>query len=144
MKKRPRRGMFRDFKMRKEKWLNKGYLKYLRLATRDITANYDIKESELNFMLFAYDYEFFTLDHMSESYFYHKAKLGERVIFPLMKKGYIYKYYDKLSPTSYEDAIFDESKMRYRVRYALTQKARLIVQRFYRKLEGEEQINVPT
>jgi len=136
--------MFRDFKMRKEKWLNKGYLKYLRLATRDITANYDIKESELNFMLFAYDYEFFTLDHMSESYFYHKAKLGERVIFPLMKKGYIYKYYDKLSPTSYEDAIFDESKMRYRVRYALTQKARLIVQRFYRKLEGEEQINVPT
>lgn len=144
MKKRPRRGMFRDFKMRKEKWLNKGYLKYLRLATRDITANYDIKESELNFMLFAYDYEFFTLDHMSESYFYHKAKLGERLIFPLMKKGYIYKYYDKLTPNSYEDAIFDESKMRYRVRYALTQKARLIVQRFYRKLEGEELINVPT
>ena len=144
MKKRPRRGMFRDFKMRKEKWLNKGYLKYLRLATRDITANYDIKESELNFMLFAYDYEFFTLDHMSESYFYHKAKLGERLVFPLMKKGYIYKYYDKLTPNSYEDAIFDESKMRYRVRYALTQKARLIVQRFYRKLEGEELINVPT
>ena len=136
--------MFRDFKMRKEKWLNKGYLKYLRLATRDLTANYDIKESELNFMIFAYDYEFFTLDHMSESYFYHKAKLGERIIFPLMNRGYIYKYYDKLAPTSYEEAVFDESRYRYRVRYALTQKARLTVQRFYRKLEGEEQINVPS
>ena len=144
MKKRPRRGMFRDFKMRKEKWLNKGYLKYIRLATRDITHNYDIKESEINFMVFVYDYEFFTLDHISSAYFYHKAKLGERIVFPLMKKGYIYKYYDKLAPNSYEEAIFDESKMRYRVRYALSQKGRLIVQRFYRKLEGEEQINVPT
>lgn len=144
MKKRPRKGMFRDFKMRKESWLNNGYAKYLRLVLRDLSNNYDIKESELNFMIFVYDYEFFTLDHISKAYFYHKAKLGERIVFPLMKKEYIYKYYDRLSPTKYEESIFDESQMRYRVRYALTQKARLLVQRFYRKLEGEEQINVPS
>ena len=94
-------------------------------------------------MLFAYDYEFFTLDHMSGAYFYSKEKLASRLVYPLQNKGYIYKYYDKLSPTSYEDAIFDESKMRYRVRYALTQKGRMLVQKYYRKLEGEEQINVP-
>ena len=144
MKKRPRKGMFRDFKMRKEIWLNKSYLKYIRLATRDIVGNYDVKEGELNFMLFAYDYEFFTLDHMSNAYFYSKEKLASRLVYPLQNKGYIYKYYDKLSPTSYEDAIFDESKMRYRVRYALTQKGRMLVQKYYRKLEGEEQINVPS
>ena len=144
MKKRTRKGMFRDFKMRKQEWLNNGYLKYARLATRDITGNYDVLEKELNFMLFAYDYEFFTIDHMSESYFYNKRKIQERIIYPLQNKGYIYKYYDKLSPNSYEDAIFDESKMRYRVRYALTQKARLLVQKYYRKLEGKEQINVPS
>ena len=144
MKKRPRKGMFRDFKMRKEGWLNNSYAKYLRLVLRDLSENYDIKESELNFMIFVYDYEFFTLDHASSAYFYNKQKLGERIVFPLVNKEYVYKYYDKLSPTKYEESIFDESQMRYRVRYALTQKARLLVQRFYRKLEGQEQINVPS
>ena len=144
MKKRPRKGMFRDFKMRREEWLNKSYLKYLRLATRDIIGNYDITQSELNFMLFIYDYEFFTIDHAAKAYFQSKLKLSQRLIYPLQTKGYLYKYYDKLTPNNYEEAIFDESKMRYRVRYAMTQKGRLLMQRFYRKLEGEEQINVPS
>ena len=136
--------MFRDFKMRREEWLNKSYLKYLRLATRDIIGNYDITQSELNFMLFIYDYEFFTIDHAAKAYFQSKLKLSQRLIYPLQTKGYLYKYYDKLTPNNYEEAIFDESKMRYRVRYAMTQKGRLLVQRFYRKHEGEEQINVPS
>jgi len=143
MKKRPQKGKFRDFKMRKELWLNKGYLKYLRLATRDVVGNYDISESELNFMLFIYDYEFFTMDHISEAYFYNRIKLAQRLMYPLQRKDYIYKYYDRLSPTSYEEAIFNESKWKYKVRYALTQKARLLVQKYYRKIEGQEQINVP-
>tara|TARA_R110000744_G_scaffold116898_3_gene218492 strand:- start:1430 stop:1840 length:411 start_codon:yes stop_codon:yes gene_type:complete len=136
--------MFRDFKLRNEDRLGKSYLKYVRLTVRDISGNYDISERELNFLLFAYNYEFFTIDHVSEVYFYHKLKLAQRIIYPLQKKEYIYKYYNRLSPNNYEEAIFDESKMRYRVRYSLTQKARMIVQKFYRKLEGEEQINVPT
>jgi len=143
MKKRPQKGKFRDFKMRKELWLNKGYLKYLRLATRDIVGNYDVSESELNFMLFIYDYEFFTMDHISEAYFYNRIKLAQRLMYPLQRKNYIYKYYDRLSPTSYEEAIFNESKWKYKVRYALTQKARLLVQKYYRKIEGQEQINIP-
>ena len=143
MAKRKRKGMFRDFKMKDPDRISKSYLKYQRLVMRDMVGNYDLKESEMNFMLFAYDLEFFTLDYMSESYFYHKEKLGARIVFPLQNRGLVFKYYDKLSPTNYEDAIFDESKMRYRVRYALTQKARLLVQKYYRKIEGEEQINVP-
>lgn len=143
MAKRPRKGMFRDFKKRKQELLGRGYLKYLRLAQRDLTKNYDISESELNFMLFVYDYEFFTLDHISEQYFFSRDKMGKRLVYPLMRKEYIYKYYDKLSPNNYEEAMFAESKWKYRVRYALTQKARMTVQKFYRKLEGEEQINVP-
>jgi len=143
MKKRPQKGKFRDFKMRKELWLNKGYLKYLRLATRDIVGNYDVSESELNFMLFIYDYEFFTMDHISEAYFYNRIKLAQRLMYPLQRKDYIYKYYDRLSPTTYEEAIFNESKWKYKVRYALTQKARLLVQKYYRKIEGQEQINIP-
>jgi hypothetical protein len=36
-----------------------------------------------------------------------------------------------------EDHLFrEETKMNYRVRYALSQKGRLLVQAFYRKLES--------
>ena len=136
--------MFRDFKCKDSDKIGRAYLKYLRLAMRDVTGNYNIKESEMNFLLFAYDYEFFTIAHAAEGYFYNKLKLSQRIIYPLQKKEYLYKYYDRLTPTSYEAAIFHESKFNYRVRYALTQKARLLVQKYYRKIEGDEQINVPT
>lgn len=144
MKKRSRKSMFREFKHKDPEKIGRGYLKYLRLATRDITGNYDVKESELNFLVFAYDYEFFTIDYAAKSYFYNRLKLEQRIIYPLQKKEYLYKYYDRLSPTSYEEAMFEESKWKYKVRYALTQKARLLVQKYYRKIEGQEQINVPT
>ena len=143
MAKRTRKGMFRDFKMRKDEELGRCYNKYHRLAVRDITNSTDITESKLNFLIFAYDYEFFTTKHISEAYFYSKRLLERRLIYPLQSEGYIYQYYSKLAPTNYEDAIFDEGRYNYRVRYALTQKARLLVQKYYRKLEGEETINVP-
>jgi len=135
--------MFREFKYKRDRYVNKNYNKYYRLAMRDMVAHYDIKESELNFLIFAYDYEFFTLDHMCENYFYSKSHLERRIVYPLQSRDYIFKYYDRLKPNKYEDAMFDERKMNYRVRYAISQKSRLLVQRFYRKLEGEEQINVP-
>jgi hypothetical protein len=143
MAKRPRKGMFRDFKMKDPDKIGRAYNKYHRLVVRDLTGNYDISESELNFLLFAFDFEFFTLDYMSNSYFYRKDKLGARLIYPLMKRDLVFKYYDKLSPKTYEDAMFDEGRFKYRVRYAITQRARLLVQKYYRKLEGDEQINVP-
>jgi hypothetical protein len=143
MGKRTRKGMFREFKMRKQDELGRTYNKYHKLVIRDMVNSTDATEAYINFMLFCYDYEFFTIDHVSQSYFYSKLKIARRIIYPLQTLGYVYKYYDKLSPNSYEEAIFDESKMRYRVRYALTQKGRLLVQKYYRKLEGQEQINVP-
>ena len=144
MAKRSRKGMFRDFMKEDPEKIGRTYLKYNRLVMRDMSTHYEVNESQMNFLLFFYDYKFFTLDKASEDYFYSKKKIGERIIYPLLNLGYIYKYYDKLSPKTYEETIFRESKMTYRVRYAITQKARLLVQRYYRKLEGEEQINVPT
>ena len=144
MAKRSKKSMFRDFKMRNPESITRSYLKYIRLVQRDIAGNYDVTESQMNFMIFAYDYEFFTLDKISTDYFVSKAQTAKKIIYPLQTAGDIYKYYDKLSPTGYEEAMFHENKYQYRVRYALTQKARLLVQKFYRKLEGEEQISVPT
>ena len=143
MAKRTRKGMFREFKMRKQEELGRSYNKHHKLVVRDMVGSTDITEAMLNFLLFSYDYEFFTIDHVSHSYFYSKLKIARRLIYPLQTLGYIYKYYDKLSPNSYEDAMFDEGKMRYRVRYSLSQRGRLLVQKYYRKLEGDEQISVP-
>jgi hypothetical protein len=138
--------MFRDFSVIKDRYIKTNHLKYWSLTMRDMSLNYDIKESEMRFMLFAYDLEFFTIDYMAEAYFYNKHNLYQRLINPLRQKGYIYKHFDKLTPSdTREDHLFrDELKMNYRVRYALSQTARLMVSKFYRKIDGEEQINVPS
>ena len=68
MRKRNKRSKFREFRMRDEGTINKSYLKYFTLAMKDVVGNYDVTEAQMRFLLFAYDYQFFTLDHMSEYY----------------------------------------------------------------------------
>jgi len=62
-------------------------------------------------------------------------------LYPLQKKGWITKVFDKnkISEMHFHEAQMHE-RTTYKNRYALSQKARLMVQRFYRKLEGEEEI----
>jgi len=128
--------MFRDVSKLRKKDISKNYLKNVRSTLLEFQDKYEIFQKEMYFMLWAYDLEFFTLDYASSEYGVNKNHLGDRVIYPLMKEGYIHKYFDKLTPSqSYEDHLFrDETKYNYRVRYALTQKARLMIQRFYRNL----------
>ena len=81
--------------------------------------------------------EFWTLRYASEDFEYSEKKLAERIVYQLVKEGYIYKHFDKMTPsTTMEDHLFrEETKYNYRVRYAITQKARLLVQAFYKELE---------
>jgi hypothetical protein len=67
----------------------------------------------------------------------NQSNLSNRLVYPLMNSGYIYKHFDKLTSSKlYEDQLFrGETKFNYRVRYAITQKARLAVQRFYSLFE---------
>lgn len=129
--------MFRDFSPLNQRYVKRNYLKNIRVATQNFCSDNDIFERELNFMLWAYDLEFFTLRYASEDYEYSEKKLAERIVYPLVKHGYIYKHFDKLTPSdTLEDHMFrEETKYNYRVRYAITQKARLLVQAFYRYLE---------
>lgn len=91
-------------------------------------------------MLWVYDLEFWTLDYASENYGYGKGRLGDTVVFPLVKEGYLYKHFDKMTPSqTREDHLFrEETKYNYRVRYAISQKGRLLVQAFYNALKTEE------
>ena len=120
------------------RYVNRNYLKYYRSVKLEFCDSKDISSSHLDFLVWAYDLEFFTKDFASEDYDMNKKKLGERVLYPLMNMGFIYKHFDRLTPSqTAEDHLFrDETKMNYRVRYAIPQKARLLVQAFYRDLES--------
>jgi hypothetical protein len=138
--------LFRDFSYIKEKWIKDNYLKNWTIVMNDMLSRYELSDKELRFMIFVYDLEFFTLDWIAVKYQYEKRNVGRRLVYPLMKKGYIYKHFDKLTPSdTMEDHLFrDETKYNYRVRYALSQNGRLVVSRFYRKMAGEEPIGVKT
>lgn len=138
--------LFRDFSYIKEKWIKDNYLKNWTIVMNDMLSRYELSDKELRFMIFVYDLEFFTLDWIAIKYQYEKRNVGRRLVYPLMKKGYIYKHFDKLTPSdTMEDHLFrDETKYNYRVRYALSQNGRLVVSRFYRKMAGEEPIGVKT
>ena len=132
-----RKRLFREFSKLHKRYVADNHLKNLRNVTRKFCLDRDIFERELHFMLWAYDLEFFTIKHAAQEYDYVEKKLAERIIYPLVNSGYIYKHFDKLSPNSTElDFFREEDKFNYRVRYALTQKARLAIQSFYYALKS--------
>ena len=134
----PKKKLFRDSSRLNQRYVKRNHLKNLRKVLLSTQDSYDLFSKEIMFMLWAYDMEFWTLDYASSEYGMSKKKLGERIVFPLVNVGYVYKHFDRLTPSdTFEDHLFrDETKYNYRVRYALTQKARLLVQTVYRNLEA--------
>tara|TARA_B100001093_G_scaffold492789_1_gene534267 strand:- start:1313 stop:1732 length:420 start_codon:yes stop_codon:yes gene_type:complete len=129
--------LFREVSKLPDKYVKNNYLKNLRGATDEfLESNPDLTRSYLQLMLFLYDLEFFTISWAAENYGMYKKNLADRMIYPLVSSGYLYKHFDKLTPSqTLEDHLFrDETKYNYRVRYAMTQKGRLAVQRFYSSL----------
>ena len=134
----PKKRLFREFSLQDKKYIRRNYLKKLKVIKRSINKEYDISFSMVEFLLWGYDLQFFTIDFASKDMGMNRNNTQNRFIYPLVNAGYLYKHFDKLTPSNtYEDHLFrDETKFNYRVRYALTQKARLLVQRVYRELEG--------
>ena len=130
--------LFREFSMQDKKYLRRNYLKNLKKVKHLVNKEYDISFSMIEFLLWAYDLQFFTIKYAAEDLAMNKNNTQNRFIYPLVNKGYLYKHFDKLTPSqTFEDHLFrEETKMNYRVRYALTQKARLLVQRIYRELDS--------
>ena len=128
--------LFREFSKLDAKYVNNNHLKDFRSTRIKFCEDNNIAFRNLEFLLWAYDLEFFTISHASEEYGIQRGNLGNRYVFPLMKDGYIYKHFDRLTPNeTAEDHLFrDETKYNYRVRYAISQRSRLLVQRFYRQL----------
>ena len=137
---------FREFSKIQSKYITENHLKNLHFLYIDAKHTQGLGKAEVDFLLFIYDLEFWTIRYVSDAMQKSKKKLSERVIYPLCNKEYVYKHFDKLTPSGkMEDHFFrEETKMNYRVRYALTQKGRLYVARLYRKLRGEERFILPS
>ena len=134
----PKKKLFRDFSLQDKKYILRNYLKRLKTVKKNINEQYDISFSMIEFLLWGYDLQFFTIKYAAEDLGMNKNNTQNRFIYPLVNKGYLYKHFDKLTPSqTFEDHLFrEETKMNYRVRYALTQKARLLVQKVYRELDN--------
>lgn len=134
----PKKRLFREFSPQDKKYILRNYLKNIKSVKRKINQEYDISFSMVEFLLWGYDLQFFTIRYAAKGLGMNEHNTANRFIYPLVNKGYLYKHFDKLTPSqTFEDHLFrEETKMNYRVRYALTQKARLLVQRIYKELEG--------
>lgn len=138
--------MFRDFSYIDDKWIKDNYLKLWHPTMRDMSTNYDVNESQMRFMIFVYDLEFWTRDWIADQYGNKKWGLSKHVIYPLLSKGYLYKHFDRYAPNHEKnDHLFrEELGENYRIRYALSQKGRNFVARFYNKMQGQIKINAPS
>ena len=91
--------LFREFSPLDQRYVKRNYLKHLRSTLNAFCINRDIFERELMFLLWAYDLEFFTIKHASEDMGRSAAPLAQKTIYPLMKEGYVYKHFDRLTPS---------------------------------------------
>jgi hypothetical protein len=123
--------------------LNKRFVSHHGLKDLFRTLDYYRKKGELtvtqmSFMTWAYEYEFFTIDYACDKLDRSKQNFQRTILFPLQTLGYMYKHFDKLTPSqTREDHLFrSETKFNYRARFALTQKGRMWVSIFYRMADG--------
>jgi hypothetical protein len=140
-----RKKLFREFSKIDPKFIQRNDLKYITFLYRDMKDNFGLNTTEVEILLFAYDLEFWTIDYLAEAMMRSSAQLKKKNIYKMVKEDLIYPHFNKLTPQNSElSAHFfrEENKFNYRIRYALTQKARLLVARMYRKLYGKEPFRV--
>ena len=128
--------LFRESSKLADKYVKHNYLKNIRHVKTEFILKNKIPGNWLDFMLWTYDLEFFTIWYAADEYGMYQDNLEDRLIYPTLNEGYLYKNLDTLTPSqTREDHLFrDETKYNYRVRYALSQKGRMAVQRFYNSL----------
>lgn len=140
-----RKKLFREFSKIDPKFIQRNDLKYITFLYRDMSENFGLGTAEVEILLFTYDLEFWTIDYLAEGMMRSAVQLKKKNIYKMLREGLIYPHFDRLTPHNSELAagfFREENKFNYRIRYALTQKARLLVARMYRKLYGEEPFRI--
>jgi hypothetical protein len=131
-----KRFMFRDFLLKSKEKTSKNTLHNIKTFKNSFCKKNDISFAHLEFLFWAYNYEFFTISHASKSINMTRNGLADRYIYPLTSSGYLFKYFDRLTKPEYENQLFrEDTKFNYRVRYAISQKGINLVDRFYRDID---------
>lgn len=129
--------MFREFSPLQERHLSHTGMELLGPVYRFCKKTYGLSQSEIHCLLLGYSYEFFTIDHMSSKMGLSRYQFQRRTIAPLGKAGYLYRHFERLSGNKIEEFMFRDEES-FCVRFALTQKGRLFVAKFYRMCSGKE------
>ena len=130
--------MFRDFaKLPRKRYKYDGQ-KNVYNTLRFYKQKHDLTQFQILAMVFCYDLEFFTIDYLTKELDLNRQFCARMIVYPLVNEGYMYKHFDKLTPSdTAEDHLFrSETKYNYRVRYALSQRGRIVVTDFYRSASG--------
>ena len=139
-----RKKLFREFSKMHPRHIPDNCMKNLIFLYREANERYGLARPELDILLFVYDLEFFTVAYLAKTTGKSETQLKKKFIYKLVKDGFLYKHFDKLTPSqSVEDFFFrDETKYNYRVRYAITQRGRGIIARLYSKMRGDAKFNL--
>lgn len=102
---------------------NPGYLKNYRPVLYYFRDCYDLTVGEIEFLLHVYDMEYFNYSYIV-GHFRSSERFAHKGIPQLVRKGYIY--------------VYKGNWINMEKKFAISQKGKLMVSRFYRVLEGKE------
>lgn len=100
---------------------------------------------QIEFMLFAYDLEFFTIEWMAKQLVKSYNQTKDWLTVKLKKKGFLFDYFSKDDVDIHKDTSMwfrEENKWNYRKRYALTQEGRRIVEEWTAIANGTTKIDL--
>ena len=83
----PKKKLFRDFSLQDKKYIRRNYLKKLKVVKHFINKEYDISFSMVEFLLWGYDLQFFTIDFASKDMGMNRNNTQNRFIYPLVNAG---------------------------------------------------------
>ncbi len=79
--------MFRDFALQDSKYIKRNYLKNFKKVKRLMVESSGLRFSHIEFLLWAYDLQFFTIDYASNALEMNKTNLSNRVIYRWSRRG---------------------------------------------------------
>jgi hypothetical protein len=125
--------MFREFVYKDISVRRENILKYYKPTKAALCKENKITGAQLDFMVWCYDLEFFTRAYAAEKLKMNTRNIYTRMVHPLLGKELLYRYHHRFDVYKrFEDAMFhEEGGHRYRVRYALSKRGVMIVERFY-------------
>jgi hypothetical protein len=134
---------FRDFAYRD----NRGELtyKYVWHADRYIKQHYGLQPMYVQFLIYAYDLEFFTIEWMAKQLSKSYNQTKDWLTVKMRKKGLLFDYFSADDINIHKDTSMwfrQENRWNYRKRYALTQEGRMIADRWKAIASGAENVEL--